>query len=164
MKTQSEQTRSEASGGRSRRLPVLAAVAGVAAVAVVGVVLAVDRMNPGPEADAVELSLPDAGGVMGSCLPFTVEYLADMSPAFAGTATEVTGNRVVLRVDRWYAGGSAPEVVLDYPEGAHVALNGVIDFREGGQYLITAEDGTVNLCGYSGEATPELRSAFETAF
>jgi hypothetical protein len=34
----------------------------------------------------------------------------------------------------------------------------------GEQYLITATDGNVNYCGFSGPSTPELRSAFEEAF
>ena len=164
MQTQSEQSRSQTSVRRSRRLPMLAVVGGVAAVAVVGVLLVTNQAAPGGEAGALELRLPDTGGAMASCLPFTVEYLAEMSPAFAGTVTEVDGDRALLSVDRWYAGGSAPEVAVTVPDGAHIALNGVIDFREGEQYLITAEGGTVNLCGYSGEATPELEAAFEAAF
>lgn len=164
MQTQSEQNRSQTSVRRSRRLPMLAVAAGVATVAVVGVLLATNQEEPGGESDAVELSLPDTGGAMASCLPFIVEHLAEMSPAFAGTVTQVDGDRALLSVDRWYAGGDAAEVLVTVPDGAHIALNGVIDFREGEQYLVTAEGGTVNLCGYSGEATPELAAAFEAAF
>lgn len=150
---------------RRRRLPVLAAVAGVAAVTVGGGLLAADRFLPTAEAEGMELTLPETGGdVFASCLPFTAEHLAEMSPAFAGTVTDVSGDRAVLRVERWYAGDGASEVVVTVPGGAHIALNGVINFVEGRRYLITAVDGTVNLCGYSGEATPELEAAFETAF
>ena len=148
---------------RSRRLTVAATAAGVAAVAVAGLLLA-DGLGPG-RSEALELELPGAGGeIAGSCVPFTVETLADMSPAFLGTATAVDGNRATLRVDQWYVGGDASEVVVTVPDGAHIALNGTISFAEGEQYLITAVDGTVNLCGYSGEATPELRQAFDAAF
>lgn len=150
---------------RRRRITVVAAAAGVAAAAVVGGLLAADRLTPPAAAGSMELSLPASGGdIFASCLPFTVEYLAEMSPAFAGTAIEVTGDRAVLQVDRWYAGGDAAEVVVTVPDGAHVALNGDVDFQEGKRYLITAEGGIVNLCGYSGEATAELESAFESAF
>jgi len=44
------------------------------------------------------------------------------------------------------------------------ALIGGIDFVEGEQYLITASEGNVNYCGFSGPATPEYRSAFEEVF
>jgi hypothetical protein len=39
-----------------------------------------------------------------------------------------------------------------------------VPFEAGGQYLITAYDGNVNYCGFSGPSTPELRSAYEEAF
>ncbi len=39
-----------------------------------------------------------------------------------------------------------------------------MQFRDGGQYLITASGGTVNGCGFSGPATPDLTRAFEEAF
>jgi hypothetical protein len=156
-------TQLQTSTRRSRQAPLLAAGAGVAAVAVVGL-LAFDRLEPGA-ADAMELELPGGGGdPFAMCIPFTVEDLAEMSPAFIGTVTDVTGDRATLRVDRWYAGGEAPEVVVSVPDGASIALNGTIDFDEGSRYLITAVDGVVNLCGYSGEATPELESAFRAAF
>lgn len=148
----------------SRRLAVVAAVVGALALAVLGVVIAADILGPRGGTETVELDLPDTGTALSSCLPLTVEYLAEMSPAFAGTATSVSDGQVVLRVDRWYAGGSAAEVVLSIPAGAHAALIGQIDFREGGQYLITAEGGTMTMCGYSGEATPELQAAFDAAF
>lgn len=55
----------------------------------------------------MELSLPVGGG---TSLAFTVEDLARMSPAFAGTVTEVTDDHATVQVDRWYVGGSTPEV------------------------------------------------------
>ena len=142
-------------------LPVLAGAAAVAAVAAGGVLLA-NRPDARAGGDALELSLP-AGDTMGMCAPFAVDVLADMSPAFAGTAVDVSGERVVLDVDRWYAGGDTSRVVLNAPP-SDVLLGGQIDFREGERYLITAADGTVNVCGFSGEATPELEAAFEQAF
>jgi hypothetical protein len=44
------------------------------------------------------------------------------------------------------------------------ALIDGFDFEVGQQYLITAAEGTVNFCGYSGPATPELTAAFDQAF
>lgn len=86
-----------------------------------------------------------------------------MPLAFAGTATAVNGDSVTVTVDRWYRGGDAPVMQLSAPQGME-ALIGGIAFAEGDQYLITATDSNVNYCGFSGPATPELRSAFDEAF
>lgn len=45
---------------------------------------------------------------------------------------------------------------------SHVA--GEPQFEVGSSYLITAAQGTVNFCGYSGTSTPDLVAAFDTDF
>ena len=162
MRHQDERIRARASRRRGP-LPVLHAASGVVALGVAGVLLAGCTASPGSDGPLV-LTMPDTGGAMASCLPLTTEYLAEMSPAFAGTVTDVGADTVTMQVDRWYAGSGPDEVALAIPPGAHAALIGEIDFREGGSYLITATDGTVNLCGYSGEAIAELRALFDAAF
>lgn len=152
---------------RSPRFAIAIAAA-AAVVALVGVVALTggDDAGPGPDVVAgppLELSLGDAGTTMASCLPVSAEILADMSPAFEATATAVEGTTVTLTVDRWFAGGDAEQVVLEAPAGM-TALTGGIEFEVGTQYLITAANGTVNYCGFSGEATPELRAIFDEAF
>jgi hypothetical protein len=94
---------------------------------------------------------------------FDPAFLAEMPIAFEGTATEVGDDRVTLEVDRWFKGGDADEVTLTAPAGLEALIAG-IDFQEGTSYLISATDGTVNYCGYSGEVTPELTAGFEAAF
>jgi len=160
-----QEDRSGARGVALRRGPLSVghARAGVVAAGVAGVLLAGCSTSAGSDGPLV-LTVPDTGGAMASCLPLTKEYLTEMSPAFAGTVTDVGADTVSLRVDRWYAGSGPDEVALTIPPGAHAALIGEIDFREGVSYLITAADGTVNLCGYSGEATPELQALFDAAF
>lgn len=101
--------------------------------------------------------------VMASCIMFSVEELARAQVAFEGTVTSVEGETVTLDVDEWFNGGDAEQVVLHAPSGLE-ALIGGIPFEEGQQYLITAYDGTVNYCGFSGPSTPEFRAAFEQAF
>lgn len=104
------------------------------------------------------------GDAMTSCIRFDVAILADMPVAFAATATTVGGNSLTLHVDRWYTGGSAETVTVDVPSGqTSAALDGV-DFVQGERYLLTATNGTVNGCGYSGSATPQLEKAFAEAF
>ena len=110
----------------------------------------------------LDLSLPPSD-VAGSCLMFDVEFLAQMPVALAGTVTTVQPQGVTLEVDRWYRGGDADVVTIAVQDGNSVALDGV-DFRAGERYLLTATDGVVNGCGFSGPATPDLERAFEQAF
>lgn len=139
----------------------------IAATAVVVAVLALAAAGwfydgDGFDEQTLSLSL-GTEAASASCPTFDPATLAGMSPAFAGTARTVEDETVVLVVDRWYAGDEAAIVELRAPAGLE-ALTGGIRFDVGQQYLITATDGTVNYCGYSGPATPELQSAYDTAF
>jgi hypothetical protein len=118
-----------------------------------------------PVADAPPLEL-NAGGedLMASCIAFSPDELEAVAElAFEGTVTSVEGDTVTLSVDTWFRGGDATEVVLNAPQGME-ALIGGIPFVEGDQYLISALDGNVNYCGFSGPSTPEYKAAFEQAF
>jgi hypothetical protein len=103
------------------------------------------------------------GDPMAMCLAFDVATLRGMSPAFGGTVTAVTGDVATLEVNRWYAGGDAETVQIQFTPGME-ALIGTPSFEVGQQYLITATDGVVNSCGYSGLATPEYEAAWAEAF
>lgn len=149
------------------RSPWFVAVAAAAALvlAVGGVIAFGDRTDGPSVAEGPPLELT-AGGedAMASCIMFSVEELARVAEiAFEGTVTSVDGSRVTLTVDHWFKGGDAAEVVLDAPQGME-ALIGGIPFAVGDQYLITAQTGQVNYCGFSGPSTPEYRTAFEQAF
>ena len=108
------------------------------------------------------LSLPPSD-VAGSCIVFDVQFLAEAPVALAGTVTAVEPEQVTVDVDRWYRGGDADVVTIAVQAGNSVALDGV-EFRQGERYLITATDNTVNGCGFSGPAEPQLEQAFEQAF
>lgn len=143
------------SGPKRLRLQVAAGLAVLIAVVAVGA-------NLGSSAPPLELALtPD--DAIASCLQFDVAILAGMPVAFEGTVTGIEGETVTLSVDRWFKGGEASEVNLISSAGS-VALIGGVNFEMGGQYLITATDGTVNACGFSAASTPEMRAAFEQAF
>jgi len=167
--TAPEDAASAAPGGGRRRRFVVAAVAAVVLVAVAVVVVARLADGGGGESSAASPAGPPldlalgANDALASCLPLDVAILADMTPAFAATATSVDGETVTLDVDRWYTGGDAESVVLHAPAGMQALIDG-FDVEVGGQYLITATDGTVNYCGYSGPATPELTAAYDAAF
>lgn len=111
----------------------------------------------------LELSLGD-GGAMASCLAVDAETLSQMAPAFRGTVTAVEGETITLDIDTWYAGADPVETVQLHADQGLEALIGGIDFRVDEEYLITAADGTVNYCGYSGPAEPTLTALFEEAF
>lgn len=158
-----ERTASPAASNRNW-IPAVAALAALV-VAIGGFVAFEGGPGDTPQAAApIEL---DAAGEdpMASCIVFSPEELAKVAEiAFEGTVTAVDGAEVTLAVDRWFkGGGGATEVILNAPLGME-ALIGGIPFAVGEQYLITAQDGNVNYCGFSGPATPEYRAAFEAAF
>ena len=115
-----------------------------------------------PETTVTTLGLP-AGTSMSSCVPFDVQYLQDMPMAFSGSATEVSDDSVTLDVDRWYKGGDADVVRLENYDPSNVSIDGFA-FKQGDRYLITATEGTVNFCGFSGPRSQELADAFDEAF
>lgn len=146
-----------------RRRPIVAAALVATALVAVGVVAAV--VDDGGEAPSTEppLELTLGSSALASCLPFEVGTLSGMSPAFAATATASADGVATLQVDRWYAGDGPDTVVLRATQGAEALIAG-FDVVVGERYLITAADGEVNFCGYSGPATPELTAAFDQAF
>lgn len=138
--------------------------AAAALVLAVGGVIAFTGGGTDPVAAGPPLELNAAReDAMASCIMFSVEELARAPLAFEGTATAVDGDTVTLTVDEWFKGGDAGQVVLNAPPDL-VALIGGIPFEVGRQYLITAYDGNVNYCGFSGPSTPEFRADFEQAF
>jgi hypothetical protein len=155
----------QTSGAPRRRIALLAAAAAVVAVAGVAAGLSLrSDDHPRKPGTTLTLKLP-GGGVASSCMRFDVAILKDMSPAFAGTATDVSDTSVTISVDHWYTGGSADTVTLTRPApGSGPSMEGGIDFQQGQRYLVTAAQGNVNGCGYSGPATAELEQAYAEAF
>lgn len=144
------------------------AVAAAVALAVVGggayAFLGGDDTAGTSDSTVTTLALPAGSGTsINSCVPFDVQYLRDMPVAFSGTATEVGDESVELEVDRWYKGGDADVVRLANYDLSTVSLDG-FTFEQGDRYLITATEGTVNVCGFSGPWTQELADAFDEAF
>lgn len=154
-----------AGGGSRARLLAAAAVLVLAAAGVAGI-LATTGGDPAPRSGrptTVALQVP-AGDAASSCVQFDVAFLRNMPVAFAGTVTSIEKDTVTLDVDHWYRGGSADRATVSISDTqTSVALDGV-DFVDGRRYLLTATDGTVNGCGFSGPASAELEDAFAQAF
>lgn len=163
-----------------RRRSWIAASAAAALVAVVAVgVVALTRDDDGGEVavpPASTVPTTDAPGklkvielsagtedVMAMCMAITPELVADMQVAFKGTVDSVDGDIVTLRIDQAYAGTDAQMATLAAPAGMEALIGGVA-FEVGQQYFITANDGTVNYCGFSGPVSPELEAIFSQAF
>jgi hypothetical protein len=144
---------------------LIGVAAAAALVLAVGGAIALTGGGEDPVASGppLELSGGTADPSMTMCIMYSVEELAKAPVAFEGTVTSVEGETVTLDVDHWFKGGDAEQVVINAPAGMEALLAG-IPFEVGTQYLITAYDGTVNYCGFSGVSTPEFRADFEEAF
>lgn len=151
--------------GRSGRghLTLLVSVVAAAAIAAIAITMVVIRDDDPPSRQALTIAAP--GTTMSSCVPFDVNVLAEMPVAFAGTVTEISESTATVEVDRWYRASVETDLVdVVLPaENTSAALDGV-ELATGQRYLLTATDGTVNGCGFSGLATRELESAFNSAF
>jgi hypothetical protein len=101
--------------------------------------------------------------VMAMCMQISPELIADTQVAFKGTVQTSENGIVTLTIDQPYKGTDAQMATLVAPEGTEALIGGV-SFEPGQQYLITATDGVVNYCGFSGPATPELQALFDQAF
>lgn len=162
-----QENRTEETPSRSRWLVPGVAAAAVAAIAVGGYAfVAADDGGGAKDEQQTELALtvPSADPMTSMCIQFSAEALSPMEVAFAGTATDVTGDQVTLDVDHWYKGGDADVVEVTGSSDAGVLLEGGIEFTEGERYLVTATDGNVNGCGFSGLYTADMAAAFDQAF
>ncbi len=147
----------------------LAAAAAVAAFAIGTTLVVTGNGGDGDEIVAAPtvLALKGSGTdtSMQMCMMFDVQQLRTAGVAFGGTVTAIDATKVTLDVDRWFKGvPEADEVTIAIPPGGDsVALDGV-NFVQGDRYLISATDGVLGTCGYSGPATPEFEKSFEQAF
>jgi hypothetical protein len=114
--------------------------------------------------EPVVLTLEAPTTVPAKCAVPTPELLAGAEVAFAGTVTAIDGDVVTLSPTETYAGASADEIELVGLSPEIRALTGQPDFVVGGSYLVSATDGQMFACGFSGEASPELQSLYDLAF
>ena len=162
--TSQVQSQSGRTSQRFRRLPLMIGGIAAAVAAVIGTI-AITRNDDDPETRQ-SLSIADTGTTMSSCLPFDVSILAGMPVAFAGTVTAITDTSVTVEVDRWFTSTTTETALVDIalPAANTAASLDGVELLEGERYLLTAADGTINGCGFSGPATPEFEAAFTSAF
>ncbi|MEU4236245.1 hypothetical protein [Actinoplanes sp. NPDC026619] len=160
---------------RRLRLPVLAAAAAaVLLLAGAGWLIFRPRPAEAPSTSAiasspaatVRLTAPDGGHAAKCREPQPSQLASSADFAFAGTVTGIDATNVVtLAVTRVYRGTRAALVQVDQQPGTSETLMGSGKFEPGKNYLVAANQGTVMICGYSGEADAEgLLSLYEKAF
>ena len=159
-----------------RRGPLAWVVAAAAVAAIVGGGYAavssmqgngtVEQAGPGSsqvdEPVVVTLDAPDV--LPARCAVPTPELLGSAEVAFAGTVTAIDGDVVTLTPTETYAGEPADEIEVVGMHPDIRALAGQVEFEVGGTYLVSATDGQVSACGFSGEMSPELQTLYEIAF
>lgn len=144
-----------------RTLATLAVLATLSLVAGCG--------GDGESSEPSDQGTPDAtvlkleSGVQAKCMMPNAKTLSGFTEAFSGTTTEVAGNEATLDVDHWYAGGDAPQVIVQTSDRT-ISEAGLFDLEEGQRYLVSANQGVVSLCGFSAAWSPDLERLYQKAF
>jgi len=115
-------------------------------------------------AEPVVISLRAPAASTGRCMMPSAEVLSQQQVAFEGTVETIGDGTVVLTPTEFYAGDEADRVEVDAPADQLTNLIGAVEFEVGGTYLVSATDGQVTVCGFSGPATPELEQLYADAF
>jgi hypothetical protein len=117
----------------------------------------------GPARTVTELGAPDAAAY-GRCMVPTADALAQREVAVDATVSQVVGDKITLTPTHWYAGTPTDLVRVDATRGDLQQLLGAVDFQQGGRYLVSATDGQVSVCGFSGAYSDDLAALYEKAF
>lgn len=144
---------------RPRR--ALFAALGALGVAAVGAFAFVAMRGDDAEPTSVAFSLAASDPLTQMCLPISDQQPSAEASAFRGTVVDISADSVTLDVTKWYQNGDADQVVISTAGMPIAALDGV-DFVQGGDYLITAGDGQVGVCGVSGPYSADLEGWFTT--
>jgi len=115
-------------------------------------------------AEPVVISLRAPAASTGRCMMPSAEVLSQQQVAFEGTVETIGHGTVVLTPTEFYTGDEADRVEVDAPADQLTNLIGAVEFEVGGTYLVSATDGQVTVCGFSGPATPELAQLYADAF
>ncbi len=119
--------------------------------------------EPTTTASTTRLTAPAARGT-ARCLQPSPETLRGRDLAVDATATEVTGDRVTLVPNEFYAGEPTDRVVVQASPAELSALVGAVQFEPGERYLVSATGGQVSVCGFSAPWSQRLADLYAQAF
>ena len=153
------------------RLTWLVAAAAVLLIAGVGGFVLLDRgpddlpaADPGDQAPTVTtLAVPPGVGA-GKCAVPSAEMLAGHGLAFDGVVDDISDGMVTLTPTMFYAGEPTDRVRVSAPPEVLQQLLLSVRFEVGQRYLVSADDGQVSVCGYSGPWSEQLEQLFVEAF
>lgn len=162
------------------RFTWLVAAAAVLLIAGVGAFVLIDRGTDGvpaaDEGDVAEtsgapseaptvttLSVPPGVGA-GRCAVPSADVLSRQTLAFDGVVDDITDGVVTLTPTIFYAGDPTDQVVVEAPPEVLDRLVLSVRFEVGQRFLVSAYDGQVGICGYSGPWSPGLEQLYVEAF
>jgi hypothetical protein len=106
----------------------------------------------------------DVAPAVGRCIVPSVGVLQVQTVAFRGTLTTLAGGAATFTVTHWYRGGPTDLARVVAPQSVLRPLVESAKFRVGGDYLVSARDGRVTACGFSGPATGRLAALYSQAY
>lgn len=115
-----------------------------------------------PAATTTELTARPPTGA--KCMVVSPDLIAQQDVAFDGTVASMSDGVVTLDVTRWYHGGDTDQVTVQAPAPDLRALVQAVDFQVGQRYLVSASDGAVTVCGFTGPYTADLAAVYAKAF
>src|SRR5262245_1571635 len=142
----------------------LVAAAAVVLVAVAGVFGLANRSDDSTPATSSTVTELGYRPPEGRCLIPDVAVLRQQGVAFRGTLVALSDGAARFDVTHWYAGGPTDVAEVTAPAAALSDLQQVADLRVGGDYLISATNGRVTACGFSGPARGHLLDLYGQAF
>jgi hypothetical protein len=154
-------------GRRPRILPWVVGIAAAVLVVVVGLVVLDARGDGG--------GTPSASGQgtvtkltieapQGRCLAPDATTLAQAQLAFSGPVVSVNDGVITLQPTTWYAGTHTTQVTVQQADAGSSNLIGAVEFRQGEDYYVAANNGAVMVCGFSGEKSSDLATLYQEAF
>ena len=173
------QHESRETGARDRSpMTWLVAAAAVAIIAGVGFFAAAQLSGDDPtppsatdgsgagstDLTVTELAAPGQAAYAARCMVPDAQMLATQTIAFDGVVDDITDGLVTLTPSRFYAGAETEQVQVRAPAAELQALIGAVEFKDGERYLVSARNGRVSVCGFTGPYRPELAALYEEAF
>jgi hypothetical protein len=161
--TRSTESRENGTHDRSP-LTWLVAAAAVVLIAASGVFALVNRdRDPTPSAGRTVTQLVLAT-THGRCELPNVGVLRLQTIAFRGTVTSLESGTATFRVEHWFKGGPTDLARVSAPASQLAPLVAAAKLRVGGSYLVSAHDGAVTECGFTGPDTGRLAGLYSRAF